>query len=65
VALRKLGQLDAPIVVANVRGYYDPLLAQLDRSVAEGFSPRDVGRLFRVAADAAGIAAVLTHVADA
>jgi uncharacterized protein (TIGR00730 family) len=59
VALRKLGQLDAPIVVANVRGYYDPLLAQLDRSVAEGFSPRDVGRLFRVAADAAGIAAVL------
>jgi uncharacterized protein (TIGR00730 family) len=59
VALRKLGQLDAPIVLANVRGYYDPLLAQLDRSIAEGFSPRDVGRLFRVAADAAGIAAAL------
>jgi uncharacterized protein (TIGR00730 family) len=59
LALRKLGQLTAPLILANVRGYYDPLLAQIGRSVDEGFSPAELPGMFHVAADAAGIAALL------
>lgn len=49
LALRKLERLDAPIVLANLKGYYDPLLAMLQRSVEAGFSPPDLLRLFDVA----------------
>jgi uncharacterized protein (TIGR00730 family) len=59
LALRKLEQLDAPIVIANVGGYYDPLLDLVQRSVDAGFSPPELGRLFTVAADAPGVIACL------
>jgi len=49
MALKKLGQLDRPIVLANLRGYYDPLLAQIGRSFEEGMSPREIERLYIVA----------------
>jgi uncharacterized protein (TIGR00730 family) len=52
LALRKLARLSAPIVLVNVDGYYDPLLAMLQRSVEAGFSPPDLLRLLAVAADA-------------
>ena len=55
LALKKLGQLERPIVLANVRGYFDPLLAQVRRSLDEGFSPPDLEGLFRVARTAAEI----------
>lgn len=55
LALKKLGQLDRPIVIANVRGYFDPLLEQIQRSLDEGFSPPDVARLFGVARTAGEI----------
>ena len=61
LALRKLGRIAAPLILANVRGYYDPLLEQIGRSVDEGFSPADLPRMFHVATDAAGIAALLAH----
>src|SRR5262245_19497267 len=59
LALRKLEQLDAPIVIANVAGYYDPLLDLVRRSVDAGFSPPELDRLFAVAADAPGVVACL------
>jgi len=49
LALRKLGQLDQPIWLANLGGYYDPLLLQLERSVAAGFTPAEVPALLDVA----------------
>ena len=55
LALKKLGQLEGPIVLANVRGYFDPLLAQVRRSLDEGFSPPDLEGLFSVARTAAEI----------
>ena len=59
MALKKLGQLDRPIVIANLRGYFDPLLAQLQRSLDEGFSPPDLWRLFGVARTPAEIPLLL------
>ena len=49
MALKKLGQLDRPIVLANLRGYYDPLLAQIGRSFEDGMSPREIEQLYTVA----------------
>lgn len=36
---RQLGYHDKPVGLLNVEGYYDPLLAFLDQSVAQGFVP--------------------------
>lgn len=59
LALKKLEQLDAPIVIANIGGYYAPLLEQLRRSYEESFSARDVERLYDVARDADAVIACL------
>ena len=59
VALKKLEQLGAPIVIANIGGYYEPLLEQLRRSVSEGFTPPDVERLYDVAPDPESVIACL------
>lgn len=55
VALKKLEQLDAPVVIANINGYYEPLLEQFERSFRESFSAPDTGQLYRVARDARGV----------
>ncbi|HNR27561.1 MAG TPA: TIGR00730 family Rossman fold protein [Bacteroidales bacterium] len=39
LVLKQLGKIDKPIVMLNFRGYYDPLLAQLDHMVKAGFMP--------------------------
>lgn len=33
----QIGQIDKPLGLLNVAGYYEPLLAMLDHAVAEGF----------------------------
>lgn len=49
---RKLGYITAPIVVCNTHGFFNPLLAQLERCYAERFaSPLEVG-MYQVADDA-------------
>ncbi len=55
MALKKLGQIDRPIVLANLRGYFDPLLAQIGRSLEEGMSPPGIERLYTVARTAGEI----------
>lgn len=53
LALKKLGQLAAPIVLVNVAGCYDPLVAQFERSVRDGFTPPAAAALLDVVQDAA------------
>lgn len=49
---RKLGYIQAPIIVCNKGGFFNPLLAQLERCYAERFaSPLEVG-MYQVADDA-------------
>ena len=49
---RKLGYINAPIIVCNKGGFFNPLLAQLERCYAERFaSPLEVG-MYQVADDA-------------
>ena len=59
LALKKLEQLDAPIVIADIGGYYAPLLEQLSRSYTEGFTAPDVERLYDVAGDAEAVISCL------
>lgn len=49
---RKLGYTQAPIILCNTGGFYDPLLAQLERCYAEHFaSPLESG-MYHVAENA-------------
>lgn len=59
LALKKLGLLDRPIFLANLGGYYDPLLLQLRRSLEDGFSPPDLEDLYTVAPTAERLVALL------
>jgi uncharacterized protein (TIGR00730 family) len=49
---RQLGYHDQPIGLLNVAGYYDPLLAFMDRTVAEGFLSESQQRSLLTGADA-------------
>jgi uncharacterized protein (TIGR00730 family) len=51
---RLLGYHDKPIVMLNVAGYYDALLAAIDHGVGEGFIKAKARRAFFVAADIRG-----------
>ena len=37
LTLKQLGRHGKPITLLNTRGYFDPLLALLDRAIADGF----------------------------
>lgn len=50
---RQLGYHDKPVGLLNVEGYYDGLLAFLDRSVAQGFVPAAQRPLLQSSTDAA------------
>ncbi len=58
---RKLGYIQAPIIVCNTGGFFNPLLAQLERCYAERFaSPLEVG-MYQVADDAAHCCRILSR----
>lgn len=58
---RKLGYTQAPIIVCNKNGFFNPLLAQLERCYAERFaSPLEVG-MYQVADDAAHCCSILNR----
>lgn len=48
VTLRQLGVHRRPVVVVNVDGYWDPLLAMLTRMAVLGFAPTSQGALLDV-----------------
>ena len=49
VTLKQLGVYLKPIVILNTRGYYDPLLAQLQRGIEEHFMGERHAEIWRVA----------------
>lgn len=62
ITLKRLGLYCSPIVVVNQGGYFDPLIAQFQRSVEEAFMRREHLRMFSVVDS---VEAVLQAVADA
>lgn len=47
---KQLGLHDKPIVIVDVKGYWGPLIHQIDRVVATGFAPRASLDLMRIVA---------------
>ena len=56
---KQLGIHSKPIVFVNLRGYYDPLLAQFDRAIADGIVRKEHRILYSVADDSEKVFAVL------
>ena len=48
ITWKRLGLHGAPIVLVNVRGFFDPLVAQLERSIEEGFMDARHGAMWSV-----------------
>ena len=55
ITWRQLGFHDKPIVLANHRGYWSPLLSLIDHIVAEGFADTDAPGLYAVADSIDGV----------
>ena len=49
LTLKQLRRHSKPIIVYNVKGYYDPLIAMLDNAVKNGFMTEDCNLLYTVA----------------
>lgn len=61
ITLKQLNYHNKPIVIVNVNGYYDSLLAQFRRCTEEGFTDPLFLQLFSVAADVDGAIEALLH----
>ena len=46
LTLKQLGRHSKPIALLNLRGYYDPLLALLDKAIADGFMTEECRSLW-------------------
>ncbi len=57
---RQLGLHAKPIILLNTEGYWTPLVALIDRIVAEGFAEADVRGSVEVAADVPALEAALS-----
>lgn len=62
LTLKQLGRHGKPIALLNTRGYFDPLLALLDRAIADGFLKAACRELYGVFSDPA---ALLTYLETA
>lgn len=49
LTLKQLGYHGKPIVLLNLAGFYQPLLALFEELFTQGFAKRDYARLYRVA----------------
>lgn len=56
----QLGLHRKPIVLINIKGYWNPLLTLLDHVIAEGFAKEDVKSYFKIAATPQDAIALLT-----
>ncbi|HVA14783.1 MAG TPA: TIGR00730 family Rossman fold protein, partial [Stellaceae bacterium] len=52
ITLRQLGFFDKPIVLVDTLGYWQPLLALVDRVIASGFAKPDATQLYAAVARA-------------
>ncbi|MCR5809358.1 MAG: TIGR00730 family Rossman fold protein [Clostridiales bacterium] len=53
LTLKQLSYMDPALVLLNTRGYYAPLIAQLENCVSEGFTNGEFSALYRVASSPA------------
>lgn len=56
---KQMGIHSKPIVFVNLRSYYDPMLAQFERAIADGIVRKENRILYSVAEDAEKVFAVL------
>jgi hypothetical protein len=49
LSFKRLGLIDDPVIIANWRGYYTPLLQQLADATEERFMPAALGAMWQVA----------------
>ena len=49
ITWKQLGLYLNPIVILNIKGYFDPLLAMLERAIEENFMRRQHGDIWKVA----------------
>jgi len=61
---RQLGLHEKPIILMNTEGYWDPLLALLDHTVAHGFADESLLGYVQTAADAVDALAILRATAS-
>lgn len=65
ITWRQLGLYRGQVVIMNIDGYYDPLVAMFDRAIAEVFMNEDHRKLYRVARTAAEAVAMALEPVDA
>lgn len=53
ITQRQLERLSHPIILVNVKGYFDPWIAMIEKCVSEGFAFEDNLSLFQTAPNAA------------
>jgi uncharacterized protein (TIGR00730 family) len=53
ITWKRMGIHGKPILLANIGGYFNPLLAQFDAAIATGFARREDRVLFSIADNAA------------
>lgn len=58
---QKLGLFHGPVIILNTRGYYDPLVALLQRSVEEGFTSTRSTRHWHIVSTPAEVLNTLLH----
>lgn len=52
ITLKQLGLINAPIIIVNIDGYYDPLLQMFNRAIAENFMHQRHTDLWQIATSA-------------
>ena len=52
LTLKQLGRHSKPVALLNLRGYFDPLLAMLEKAMADGFMKKECRSLWAAFADA-------------
>ena len=52
LTLKQLGRHSKPIALLNLRGYFDPLLAMLEKAIADGFMKEECRTLWAAFEDA-------------
>ncbi|HXS41020.1 MAG TPA: TIGR00730 family Rossman fold protein [Stellaceae bacterium] len=52
ITLRQLGMSQAPVTLVNIDGYWDPLIALIERTIEQGFTRPEARALYRVVAAA-------------
>ena len=59
ITLKRLGLYFNPIIIVNVAGFFDPLIAMLERCVCEGFMGPEHSRMWQLVASPGEVIAAI------